>query len=232
MIKGPDEILSASFNEKSPVSNAVGVFGGTFNPIHFGHLRSALELLESLSLSELRFMPAAVPPHRASPAVSAGDRAAMVERAIAGESRFSCDRRELERDGPSYTVKSLEELRDELGGERSICLIMGCDALLGLPQWHRWEELLNLAHLVIMARPGWVFPDEGVVAKLLDEHGGSSDELLSAPAGKIVTQTLRPQDISATNIRALLQSGLSARYLLPESVLAYIAERGLYAKQE
>ncbi|WP_439102087.1 nicotinate-nucleotide adenylyltransferase [Congregibacter sp.] len=232
MIKVSSETLSEPSKERSPGGTGVGIFGGTFNPIHFGHLRSALELLESLSLSELRFMPAGEPPHRDSPVVSAEDRAAMVERAIVGESRFICDRRELERDGPSYTVASLEELRDELGKDRSICLIMGCDALLGLPQWHRWEALLDLAHLVIMARPGWVFPDDGVVAKLLDEHGGSSDELPKTPAGKIVTQTLRPQDISATNIRALLQSGLSARYLLPESVLAYIAERGLYAKQE
>ncbi|EAQ97201.1 nicotinate-nucleotide adenylyltransferase [Congregibacter litoralis KT71] len=215
-----------------PAKPPIGIFGGTFNPIHFGHLRSALELVEALSLSELRFMPAAEPPHRASPEVSAADRATMVERAIAGEPRFRCDRRELERHGPSYTVASLEELRGELGRERGICLIMGCDALLGLPQWHRWEALLDLAHLVIIARPGWVFPEEGVVAELLEEHGSSSDALHTMPAGKIVTQTLRPQDISATNIRALLQSGLSARYLLPESVLAYIAERGLYAKQE
>lgn len=211
---------------------AVGVFGGTFNPIHFGHLRSAQELLEALPLAQLRFMPASEPPHRASPQVSAEDRAAMVERAIAGESRFVCDRRELDREGPSYTVASLEELRQELGDERGICLIMGCDALLGLPGWHRWEELLSLAHLVIMARPGWIFPDQGILGSLMRDHAGAAEDLVREPAGSLVTQTLRPQDISATNIRALLQSGLSARYLLPESVLAYIAERGLYAKQE
>ena len=211
---------------------AVGVFGGTFNPIHFGHLRSALELLEALPLAQLRFMPASEPPHRALPGVSATDRVAMVERAIAGEPRFVCDQRELDREGPSYTVASLEELRQELGEERGICLIMGCDALLGLPSWHRWEELLSLAHLVIMARPGWVFPSDGVLGSLMREHGGSVRHLDREPAGRMVTQTLRPQDISATNIRALLQSGLSARYLLPESVLAYIAERGLYAEQE
>jgi len=211
---------------------AVAVFGGTFNPIHFGHLRSALELIETLGLAQLRFMPAAQPPHRERPEVSAEHRAAMVELAITGEPRFACDTRELDREGPSYTVDSLLELRAELGDQRGICLVMGCDALLGLPRWHRWEELLNLAHLVILARPGWQLPSEGPVADVLRDHGGSAADLGQQPAGRVITQTLRPQDISATNIRALLQLGLSARYLLPESVLAYIAERGLYAKQE
>jgi nicotinate-nucleotide adenylyltransferase len=156
----------------------------------------------------------------------------MVEMAIAGEPRFLCDKRELHRQGPSYTVDSLAELRIELGDQRGLCLVMGCDALLGLPGWHRWDELLDLAHLVVMARPGWHLPSQGPLAALLQEHAGSVEDLSRHPAGRVITQTLRPQDISATNIRALLQLGLSARYLLPDSVLAYIAERGLYAKQE
>lgn len=215
-----------------PSAGALAVFGGTFNPIHFGHLRSAMELLEGLGLAQLRFMPASVPPHREAPSVAAEDRAAMVERAIAQEPRFACDRRELQRAGPSYTVDSLEELRAELGREQSLCLVMGCDALLGLPSWHRWSELPNLAHLVIMARPGWALPTEGTLAAWLQDHQGTPEDLHREPAGRVITQTLRPQDISATNIRSLLQLGFSARYLLPESVLAYIAERGLYAKQE
>jgi len=109
---------------------------------------------------------------------------------------------------------------------------MGCDALLSLPSWHRWGDLLTLAHLVIMARPGWALPTDGTLAAWLQDHRGVPEDLHKAPAGRVITQTLRPQDISATNIRALLQSGLSARYLLPESVLAYIAERSLYVKQE
>lgn len=215
-----------------PSTGAVAIFGGTFNPIHFGHLRSALELLESLSLAQLRFMPAGEPPHRDAPQVSARHRAAMVELAIAGEPRFVCDTRELHRQGPSYTVDSLLELRAELGEQQGLCLVMGCDALLGLPGWHRWDELLDFAHLVIMARPGWNLPSEGAVAGLLRDHAGSIEDLSQQAAGRVITRTLRPQDISATNIRGLLQLGLSARYLLPESVLAYIAERGLYAKQE
>ncbi|WOJ91989.1 nicotinate-nucleotide adenylyltransferase [Congregibacter variabilis] len=219
-------------SQLSASTGAIAVFGGTFNPIHFGHLRSAMELLESLELDQLRFMPAKEPPHRERPEVSAEHRAAMVEMAIAGEPRFLCDKRELDRQGPSYTVDSLVELRAEFGEQRGLCLVMGCDALLGLPGWHRWDELLDLAHLVIMARPGWHLPSQGPLAALLHEHAGSVEDLSRHPAGKVITQTLRLQDISATNIRALLQLGLSARYLLPESVLAYIAERGLYAKQE
>lgn len=205
------------------------IFGGTFNPIHFGHLRSALELTEFLGLTSLRFIPARQPPHRRVPAVSAEHRAAMVELAIAGEPRFVCDRRELDRDGPSYTVLTLESLRTELGEEHSLLLTMGCDAVQGLAGWHRWQELLNFAHLVILARPGWKMPATGPVAALLEDRRGSMEQLVSAPAGTVLSLELRPQDVSATAIRGLLQSGMSARYLLPERVLEYIDEHGLYA---
>lgn len=213
-------------------SGAVAVFGGTFNPIHFGHLRSALELLEQLPISQLRFMPAQQPPHRDLPEVSAGDRAAMVELAIAGEPRFYCDRRELEREGPSYTADSLLALRAELGTAQPLALVMGCDALLGLTGWYRWEQLLDLAHILVLARPGWSMPEHGELALLLSERAGKAGDLVTRPAGTVITQTLRPQDISATSIRALLQSGLSARYLLPDSVLDYITRHRLYGTQE
>jgi nicotinate-nucleotide adenylyltransferase len=206
----------------------VAVFGGTFDPVHFGHLRSALELLEALSLAQLRFMPAREPPHRGTPAVSAEDRARMVELAIAGEARFACDRRELHRSGPSYSYDSLSELREELGASTPLCLVMGCDALLGLPGWYRWRELSELAHLLVIARPGWTMPDTGELAEFVRERAAKPEALKAEPAGRIISQTLRPQDISATAIRALLQSGQSARYLLPDSVLAYITERRLY----
>jgi nicotinate-nucleotide adenylyltransferase len=138
----------------------------------------------------------------------------------------------LERPGPSYTYDSLRELRTELMPDRPLCLVMGCDALLQLPTWYRWEELLDLAHLVVMARPGWSVPRSGAVAALLRDRSALPGALLKTPCGSVITENLRAQDISATNIRALLQSGLSPRYLLPDSVLAYIAERGLYAEQE
>ena len=131
----------------------IGVFGGTFNPVHYGHLRSALELAERLELEHVRLMPSAEPPHRAAPRCSAEHRAAMVELAVAGEPRLLCDTRELRRPGPSYTVDSLIELREEFGSGRSLCMVLGCDALLGIDRWQRWQELLSLAHIVVIAQP-------------------------------------------------------------------------------
>lgn len=207
---------------------ATAVFGGTFDPIHFGHLRSAMELLETLQLEQLRFMPAAHPPHREVPCVSGEHRAAMVDLAIQGEQRLVCDRRELTREGPSYSVLSLAELREELGPDTPLYMVLGADALASLPAWHRWRELLDLAHLVAIARPGWHWPREGEVAELLSQRVAEPEALAAAASGRICIQTLRPQAVSATAIRSLLQSQLSARYLLPDSVLDYIARHQLY----
>lgn len=213
-------------------TGAVGIFGGTFNPVHFGHLRSARELLERLPLDELRFVPARQPPHRDAPQVSAADRAAMVELAIAGEPRLRCDRRELERSGPSYSVDTLESLRRELGDERPLALVLGGDAVLGLTGWHRWPRLLALAHLVVIARPGWQIPDDAEVAPLLRERAIAPAQLLEGPAGGILQCSLTPQDISATAVRALLQSGFDTADCLPQAVAGYIAEHGLYSQGE
>jgi nicotinate-nucleotide adenylyltransferase len=211
-----------------PDSDPIAIFGGTFNPIHFGHLRSALELVEALSLRELRFVPAASPPHRRAPGVSAAHRAAMVEAAIAGEERFLCDRRELRRDGPSYTYDTLLSLREEIGARRPLILTVGSDAVLSLDTWYRWRELLDVAHLLVLARPGWTLPSEGVVADTLRRRQGEEQALRSTPAGVVLSRVLRPLHVASTDIRALLQSGRSARYLTPDAVLAYIREHGLY----
>ena len=144
----------------------VGVFGGTFNPVHYGHLRSALELVERLGLEQLRLMPSAQPPHRQAPACSAEHRAAMVALAVEGEPRLACDMRELQRPGESYTIDSLIELRGELGTRIGLCMVLGCDAVLGITQWRRWQELLDWAHIVVIARPGWTLPDTGDVGRL------------------------------------------------------------------
>ena len=136
----------------------VGILGGTFNPIHYGHLRSALELRERLGLAEVRLVPAARPPHREQPECPVEQRADMVSLAIAGEPGLLCDRRELLREGPSYTVDSLQELRMQLGTEQSLYLIVGADALSAIDSWHRWQEIPALAHIVALARPGWGQP--------------------------------------------------------------------------
>ena len=213
----------------SPQAGPVGVFGGTFNPVHYGHLRSAPELVEHLDLAECRLMPSAQPPHRDAPACSAEHRAAMVELAVRGEPRLVCDRRELERDAPSYTVDSLQEMRGELGAGHSLVLVVGCDALLGLPTWHRWQVLLDLAHIVVLARPGWHLPDTGDMGAWLARHRlQDAAALRERPFGGVHVESLRPLDISATEIRRLLKSGKSARYLLPEQVLDYIEANKLY----
>ena len=208
---------------------AVGVFGGTFDPIHYGHLRSALELVERLQLRQLRLMPCAVPPHRDAPTCDARHRAAMVELAVAGEPRLACDSRELARAGTSYTIDSLAELRSELGEDCSLSLVMGCDAVLEITTWHRWQELLDRAHVVVIARPGWQLPDSGPVAQWLRKHRPlDASELHRRPCGSILVEELRPLAISSTEIRELLAAGRSARYLLPQVVLEYIQAHNLY----
>ncbi len=211
------------------LARPLGVFGGTFNPVHYGHLRSALELVERLDFDELRLMPSALPPHREAPDCSAEDRAAMVQLAVAEEPRLTCDSRELKRAGPSYTYDSLAELRAELGADRALCMVLGCDAVLDIDTWHRWTELLALAHIVVLARPGWELPSEGVVAGWLHDHALPDGAAIAArPCGGILVQELRPLDISSTEIRELLAAGSSIRYLTPQSVLEYIDAKQLY----
>jgi nicotinate-nucleotide adenylyltransferase len=153
----------------------------------------------------------------------------MVELAVAGESRLRCDRRELDRAGPSYTYDSLLELREELGEGYSLTMVVGCDALLGIASWHRWRELLDLAHITVMARPGWDLPASGEVSEWLGLHRlQDAAQLREKPCGGILVEQLRPLDISSTEIRALLTAGQSARYLLSEPVLDYIQKHGLY----
>ena len=214
---------------RSPGSPLVGVFGGTFNPVHYGHLRSALELVERLQLEQLRLLPSAQPPHRKAPQCSAVHRAAMLELAVAGESRLACDIRELQRPGKSYTIDSLIDLRTELGTDVGLCMVLGCDAVLAISSWHRWQELLDWAHIVVIARPGWELPSKGAVAQWLQEHRlEDSRALRQRPAGGIVIEELRPLAISSTEIRDLLAAGRSARYLMPQPVLDYIQTHQLY----
>lgn len=211
-------------------SPAVGILGGTFDPVHFGHLRAALEMQEALGLAEVRLLPCGQPPHRVLPRACAADRLAMLELALAGQSALRVDRRELERSGPSYMVDTLTSLRAELGAS-PLCLLLGSDAFLGLPQWHRWQELLPLAHLVVLQRPGWRLDSVPTpLAEMLAAHRlTAAAELRLRPAGGILLQPVTPLDISATAIRALIAAGRSPRYLLPDAVWDYIHRRGLYA---
>lgn len=207
--------------------------GGTFDPIHHAHLRMAEELAEKLALSEVRFIPAAHPPHRAQPGSTAAQRAEMVALAIAHNPRFSLDTRELQREGYSYTVDTLQEIAREVADQAGLCLLMGQDAFAGLPSWHRWQDLLQHAHIIIASRPGAQRTIESAdLAALVQQHETKdASTLRQSKAGSIYFAEITALDISATQIRQQLSLGRSPRYLLPEAVLDYIQQHQLYQGQ-
>lgn len=203
----------------------LGVFGGTFDPIHYGHLRLAEDMADALGLERVLFIPAGQPPHRDVPRTAARHRLEMVRRAIAGNPRFTVDAREVERASPSYTVVTLTALRAELGAERPLWLLLGADAFLGLPTWHDWRRLFELANLAVATRPGAALAD-ALPAELKAELGRRQD--VTGPAGGVWLRDTPPLDISATLIRDTLARHRSARYWLPDAVLDYIQEHTLY----
>src|SRR5690606_14816620 len=176
----------------------IGVFGGTFDPIHIGHLRMALELKQHLALDEMRLVPCHVPPHRHQPRVDAEQRALMAELAVDACPELVVDRLELDNPAPSYSVHTLQAFRAELGQEVSLCLAMGMDSLASIHTWYQWEKLLELAHIIVAARPGWTLPDDGPVSDYLKQHRGEPASLREQPAGKVVTAELTLLPISST----------------------------------
>lgn len=215
------------------MSKKIGVLGGTFNPIHFGHLRIAEEIAENLALDEVRLIPSAQPPHKAAPQVSAEHRANMVKLAIQNNPKFVLDDCELKRTGASYTVDTLIELRKKLGTQASLFLIMGSDAFTHLNTWHRWQEILDYCHIVLVQRPQHEnFIDHLSAEMKIFFESHSQKTLLDLPknpSGSIITQTITPLAISSTNIRERLQNKKSVRYLLPKNVSNYIETHQLYA---
>ncbi|HEY9447247.1 MAG TPA: nicotinate-nucleotide adenylyltransferase [Burkholderiales bacterium] len=214
----------------------IGVFGGTFDPVHYGHLRLAQEAGDRLELSEVRFIPAGEPPHRSAPTAGAEHRLAMVRLAVAGNPMFVADDREIRRAGPGYTVDTLTELRAEVGSVRPLALLVGADAFLGLSTWRRWQALFQLAHIVVAYRPGFPVADwqARMPAPLADEYrtrlAHQPSAVCAAPAGGILVLPIAELDIAATGIRDAVQKGVSPRYLLPDSVLDYIRAENLYRK--
>lgn len=205
-----------------------GIFGGTFDPIHIGHLRMALELKQQLKLDEMRLLPCYLPPHRATPGASAEQRVAMLELALQGCAELTMDQRELLREKPSYTYDTLCEFRAELGEQISLCLCMGMDSFVTLDQWHEWRQLIRLAHIVVVERPGYEAPSVGPVADLLRRHRVEVEAIHAAPAGAVIVASPALLPISATAIRAQINAGESPQFLLPDSVWSYIRAQGLY----
>jgi nicotinate-nucleotide adenylyltransferase len=215
---------------KTDHSTGIGIFGGTFDPIHIGHLRTSVELRKILGLSEIRLIPNANPPHRVQPEASAKHRLAMLQLALANEPGLVTDDRELRRQGPSYTLDTLTEIRAEIGTETPLSLCIGMDSLINLNQWHHWRELTDLAHIVAVARPGWHLPQSGEVLDFIHRHRATGEEPLQGqPAGKVFIKEITRLPVSATGIRQALQRAESIRYLVPDKVIDYIRQHQLYS---
>lgn len=210
----------------------IGIFGGTFDPIHTGHLRTAFELREALRLAEVKFLPAGNPPHRDHAQASAQMRLTMVQAAVADEPGFSVDDREVRRTGLSYSVDTLTELRAE-HPDRSLCLLLGMDAFLGLPGWHRWREILQLAHVVVAHRPGWKAPTQGPLGEVMVDHGtGTIRELHDHVAGRVYVHAVTQLEISSTELRQMIAHGGDPRFLVPDSVHKVLRDTGWYARRQ
>lgn len=213
-----------------PVPSAmIGLFGGTFDPIHFGHLRPARAAYQRLGLSCLRFILAARPPHRQPPQASVTQRLHMLKLAIQHESGFVVDERELLRQGPSYTVDSLLSLRQEFPQD-SLCLLLGADAFLGLEAWHQWQRIPQLTHIVVLHRPGWELAaheqawPQGMKQRLVEDK----QQLSRTDGGSLLLLELEPVDISATAIRQAVAAGDDITHSVPPAVAEFIKEQGLY----
>lgn len=195
----------------------IGIFGGTFDPIHNGHLRLALEAVEQLGLSRVHFIPLGMPTHRNPPLASAACRLEMVECAIATESAFVADDREIRRGGPSYTLDTLESLRADMPTE-SLVLLLGGDAWRSFPRWHAPGQIRRLAHIAVFQRPG----------EIMDLGEAGSADALSGQAGGLVALHTTQLAISSSEIRGLIASGRSIRFLVPDSVFDCIRRWQLY----
>jgi nicotinate-nucleotide adenylyltransferase len=208
---------------------SIGILGGTFAPIHHGHVRIAIEAREQLGLAEVRFVPAAQPPLRRAPAIAAARRLRWVRLAIARERGLVADDRELRRKGPSYTVDTLMSLRAE-HPRASLCLLLGQDAAHQLPRWHRWRELPALAHLVFFHRPGQAAAFTGPLARLLrGRRARTARQLRAKPAGLWWRCEMPPLAIAASDIRRRLGAGQSVRGLVPDAVIGDFTRRDLEA---
>ena len=215
----------------------IGLLGGTFNPIHNAHLRLAQELADALNFSEVRFIPSAQPPHKIAPKISAQHRTAMVQLAIADNSLFNLDARELDRcklgsAGASYTIDTLISLQEELGGSAALCLIMGSDAFAKFNTWHRWQALLDYCHIILVQRPASATQPklaEELTVLLHNHYTENVSDLANENAGYIHMQKITALDITSTKIREQLKAGHSPRYLMPDNVIRYIKSNNLYA---
>lgn len=212
------------------MSRRIGILGGTFDPVHIGHLRGAVEVAEMLGLDELRLIPSARPPHRGAPGASPEQRLEMVRLAVRDVSPLLADDRELRRDKPSYTLDTLVSLREEIAPQDQLLLLLGWDAFCGLPSWYRWTELLDHCHILVLQRPDADMEASEALRDLVAARSVPDPQALAGPAGQITFVWQTPLEVSATQIRQSLASSKSVRFLVPDAVLAYIHAQGLYLR--
>lgn len=209
--------------------SAIGLLGGTFNPIHLGHLHLAQQALLRLQLSQVRFIPSAVPALKQSPTVRGEHRAAMVKLAIQDQPQFVLDHRELQRGGVSYSVDTLRSLRQELGAQIPLIWLMGSDAYANIQRWHEWSCLLDLCHIAVIQRPTNACPLSPEAQALLQQHQVQQISLLHhTPHGHILLLDIAAPNISSTNIRQRISQQQTIQQLVPQAVADYIQENKLY----
>lgn len=207
---------------------AIGILGGTFDPIHLGHLRLAIELYQALDLAQVHITPTYKPMYRKQPVASPEQRFAMVKCAVEGEPALFADDREIRRGGSTYTIDTLLEMRKEMP-ETPLCLLIGIDAFLGFASWNRWQEILGHAHLIVAHRPHFHLPPDGLIADLLHKHLQKETSFIHENmAGGILLRPITALEISATDIRKQIAMGRNPRYLLPDNVYDYINHHGIY----
>ena len=210
----------------------IGILGGSFDPVHYGHLRTALEVQQFLGLDEIRLIPSLLPPHRPQPQASPQQRVAMLNAAVENYPVFKVDTREFDREGPSYTLDTLISLREEMPAA-GLCLLVGMDAFQVLASWHRWHELMDYCHMVVLDRPGAQLPTQGELADFIRLHRVmDADKLGKQSSGLLYFHSVSQLQISSTAIRKLLASGGDAGFLLPERVLDVVRSKGLYSVAE
>lgn len=203
----------------------IGIYGGTFDPVHYGHLRTALEVKDIFGLDEVRLIPCSQPAHRESPATTAKMRFEMLHLAVQNQSGLLVDRRELDREGYSYMIDTLKSLRRDFV-EQSLLLFMGTDAFDGLMGWRQWQQLFDYAHIVVITRPGYRqnLSSEFLSSRMVDNR----EYLMQEKAGSLFFQAVTQLDISATSVRNLIKAGMNPAYLLPDNVIEYIDKNKLY----
>ncbi|ANG92017.1 nicotinic acid mononucleotide adenylyltransferase [Lelliottia amnigena] len=214
------------------MKSLLALYGGTFDPVHYGHLKPVEILANLIGLQQIIIMPNNVPPHRPQPEATSSQRKHMLELAIADKPLFRLDERELQRDTPSYTAETLAQWRTEQGPSRPLAFIIGQDSLLNFPSWHQYDTILHNSHLIVCRRPGYPLTmNDAQHQAWLDDHlTNKTEDLHTLPAGKIYLAETPWFDISATIVRQRLQQGISCDDLLPPAVLDYIHQQGLYQK--